>query len=126
MKAYSVDLRHRIVAAVRNGMSKAQAARTFGVGDTSVKRYVNLVELGRSLEPSKAPGKQSKLGQSGMKILEDDLHARPAASYESRAELLCELLGIRVSRDTICRTIRRMGYTKSACIMAHYAKEDKT
>jgi transposase len=112
MKAYSVDLRHRIVAAVRNGMSKAQAARTFGAGATYVKRYVNLVERGRSLEPGKAPGKQSKLGQSGMKILEDDLHARPAASYESRAELLCELLGIRVSKATICRTIRRMGYTR--------------
>jgi hypothetical protein len=45
MKAYSVDLRGKIIAAVGRGMSKAQAARTFGVGATSVKRYVN--ELGR-------------------------------------------------------------------------------
>ena len=35
MKAYSVDLREKIVAAVRRGMSKAQVALTFGVGDTS-------------------------------------------------------------------------------------------
>ena len=38
MKAYSLDLREKIVAAVRRGMSKAQTARTFGVGATSVKR----------------------------------------------------------------------------------------
>jgi len=112
MKAYSVDLRQRIVAAVRSGMSKAEAARTFGVGDTSVKRYVNLAEQGDSLEPGKAPGKQSKLQESGTRLLEADLHERPAASYDIRAELLHELLGIRVSRATICRTIKRMGYTR--------------
>jgi transposase len=112
MKAYSVDLRQRIVAAVRDGMSKAEAARTFRVGATSVKRYVIRAQQGAPLEPGKAPGKESKLGHSGMKLLEEDLHARPAATYENRAELLHELLGIRVSRATICRTIRRMGYTR--------------
>ena len=49
MKAYSIDLREKIVAAVRRGMSKAQAARTFGVGATSVKRYVKLAEEGKPL-----------------------------------------------------------------------------
>ena len=56
MKAYSVDLREKIVAAVRHGMSKAQAARVFGVGATSVKRYVRLAEQGKPLSPGKAPG----------------------------------------------------------------------
>ncbi len=52
MKAYSLDLREKIVAAVGRGMSKAQAARTFGgVGPTSVKRYVKLAEQGKPLSP---------------------------------------------------------------------------
>ena len=93
-------------------MSKAEAARTYGVGATSVKRYVARAQQGESLEPGKAPGNQSKLGHSGMKLLEEDLQARPAATYQNRAELLHELLGIRVSRATICRTIRRMGYSR--------------
>ena len=112
MKAYSVDLRERIVAAVKDGMSKAQAARTFGVGATAVKRYVNLVQQGRSLEPGKAPGKRSKLGESGIKLLEEDLRERPTATYENRARLLHRLVGIEVSKATICRTIKRMGYTR--------------
>ena len=68
MKAYSLDLREKIVDAVlRRGMSKAQAARTFGVGATSVKRYVKLQEEGKPLSPGKAPGKKGKLGQRGIR-----------------------------------------------------------
>ena len=112
MKAYSLDLREKIVLAVRRGMSKAHAARTFGVGATSVKRYVSLAEQGRSLEPGTAPGKQSKLGESGMRLLEEDLHERPTVTYENRARLLHRLLAIEVSKATICRAIRRLGYTR--------------
>ena len=112
MKAYSVDLREKIVAAVRHGMSKAQAARTFGVGATSVKRYVKLAEEGKSLKPGKAPGKKGKLDGSAMKLLEEDLRLRPAATYQKRAALLYELLGVRVSKSTICRVIKRLGYTR--------------
>lgn len=112
MKAYSVDLRERIVAVVRRGMSKAEAARTFGVGATSVKRYVSLAEQRRSLEPGKAPGRESKLGQSGMRLLEEDLHERPTVTHEERTRLLHRLLGIEVSKATVCRAIRRLGYTR--------------
>ena len=79
---------------------------------TSVKRYVARAQQGEPLEPGKAPGKNSKLSESGIKLLEADLHERPVASYDSRAELLYELLGIRVSQATICRTVKRMGYTR--------------
>ena len=70
MKAYSVDLREKIVAAVGRGMSKAQTAHTFGVGATSVKRYVKLAEEGEPLTPGKAPGKKGKLDGNAMKLLE--------------------------------------------------------
>lgn len=112
MKAYSVDLREKIVAAVGHGMSKAQAARTFGVGATSVKRYVKLSEEGKPLTPGKAPGSKGKLDGSGVKLLKEDLHTRPDVTYEKRADLLHELLGIRVSKATICRMVKRLGYTR--------------
>lgn len=54
MRAYSVDLRQKIIEAVWRGMSKAEAARTFGVGSSSVKRYVNMARKGESLAPKKA------------------------------------------------------------------------
>src|SRR5215203_3131508 len=79
---------------------------------TSVKRYLKLVEEGKPLRPGKAPGKRAKLDESAMKLLEEDMHARPAVIYEKRADLLCELLGVRVTKSTICRMVRRLGYTR--------------
>ena len=97
MRAYSVDLRWKIVEAVWRGMSKAEAAHAFGVGISSVKRYVNMAWEGKSLAPKKAPGKERKLDQGATRLLEEDLHRCPEATYGQRARLLFELLGLRVS-----------------------------
>jgi transposase len=69
MDAYSEDLR-RIDSGSsvhERGMGKSEAARTFGVNLSSVKRYVKAVQEGRSLSPGKAPGKQSKLSLRAQK-----------------------------------------------------------
>jgi transposase len=112
MRAYSIDLREKIVDAVRRGMPKVQAARTFGVGISTVKRYVKAAEEGKSLAPKKAPGKKRKLDHGEMKVLEEDLHVRPAVTYKQRADYLFKLLGVKVSESTICRMIQRLGYTR--------------
>ena len=52
------------------------------------------------------------VGESGMRLLEEDLHERPTVTHENRARLLHRLLGIEVSKATICRAIRRLGYTR--------------
>ena len=54
-------------------MSKAQAARTFSVSLSSVKRYVDKAERGEPLAPKKRPGSTPKLDDKAMKLLEDDL-----------------------------------------------------
>jgi transposase len=87
------------------------------VGATSVKRYVRFAEQGRALEPGKAPGKERKLGESGMRLLEEDLHERPTVTYEvtyeNRARLLHRLLGVEVSKKaSICRAIRGLGHAR--------------
>ena len=63
MNAYSEDLRKKIVEAVERGMPKIEAARTFGVGISSVKRYVATARQGRSLVPKKRPGSKPKLDE---------------------------------------------------------------
>ena len=50
MRAYSEDLRKKIVTAIERGMPKAQAARTFDVSLSSVKRYLRMVREGGSLK----------------------------------------------------------------------------
>jgi transposase len=112
MRAYSLDLRSKIVEAVKRGVPKAEAARTFGVGISSVKRYVKMAEESLSLAPKKAPGKRKKLDERAMRLLEEDLESRPAAKLKERVEFLFWVLAVRVSETTVCRMIRCLGYTR--------------
>jgi transposase len=112
MKAYSKDLRQKIVDAVRRGMSKAQAARTFGVGISTVKRYVSKAQRGESLEPGKAPGKRPKMDEQVRKLLEEDLHERPFVTLRERCDYVEAISGVSVSRSAMCRAIARIGSTR--------------
>ena len=77
MKAYSIDLRRKIVSAIERGMPKAEAARTFGVGISTVKRYATKAQRGEPLAPGKAPGKRPKMDEKVSELLEEDLRERP-------------------------------------------------
>jgi transposase len=112
MKAYSEDLRQKIVHAVRRGMSKAEAARTFGVGISTVKRYATKAQKGEPLEPGKAPGKRPKMDERVGKLLEGDLGERPFATLRERCEYVEAVSGVSVSRSTMCRAIARIGSTR--------------
>ena len=112
MKAYSDDLRKKIVQAVERGMPKTEAARSFGVGISSVKRYVAAARQGRSLAPKKRPGSKPKLDQGARRLLEADLHERPAATLPERREFLRRVSGVEVSDSTISRVLRRMGFSR--------------
>jgi transposase len=73
MKAYSKDLRTKILQAVDRGMSKSEAAKTFGVSRSSVKRYAAARREGRPLAPKKHPGSKPKLDRRARKLLEADV-----------------------------------------------------
>ena len=73
MNAYSEDLREKIVEALERGMGKSQAARTFSVSLSSVKRYAKLAQQGRSLAPKNRPGSKPKLDERSRKLLQADL-----------------------------------------------------
>ncbi len=112
MSGYSVDLRRRIVSAAEHGMSKAQAARTFSVSLSSVKRYVNKAKKGESLAPKKRPGSTPKLDEKATKLLENDLRERPYLTLRDRCEYIELMTGLSVSRSTMCRAIARIGPTR--------------
>src|SRR3712207_8569180 len=112
MSGYSEDLRQRIVSSVEGGMSKTQAARTFSVSLSSVKRYVNKAQRRESLAPKKSPGSTPKLDEKARKLLEDDLHERPFARLRDRCEYIEVITGLSVSRSTMCRAIARIGPTR--------------
>lgn len=113
MSGYSEDLRERIVSSVEEGgMSKAQAARTFSVSLSSVKRYVGKAKRGESLAPKKRPGSTPKLDQNARSLLAADLKERPYLTLQERCDYIEAMTELSVSRSTMCRAIARIGSTR--------------
>lgn len=93
-------------------MSKAQAARTFSVSLSSVKRYVGKAQRGESLAPKKRPGSTPKLDEKASSLLAADLEERPYLTLRERCEYIETVTGLSVSRSTMCRAIARIGPTR--------------
>jgi transposase len=73
MRAYSKDLRQKIVEALEHGTPKAQAARLFGVCLSSVKRYSRIARQRGSLSPKKGSGRPPKVDEYAQRLLEEDV-----------------------------------------------------
>ena len=93
-------------------MPKAEAARTFGVGISTVKRYASKIQRGEPLQPGKAPGKRPKMDEQVRKLLQEDLHERPFITLQQRCDYVEAISGVSVSRSTMCRAIARIGSTR--------------
>jgi transposase len=112
MKAYSEDLRKKIVTAIERGMSKAQAARTFDVSLSSVKRYSRIARQGESLQPRKSPGRPRKADEKAQVLLEENVKERPGATISQRRRFLEHITTTTLSDSTVRRLMKRLGFTQ--------------
>jgi transposase len=113
MKAYSEDLRRKIVQAVhQRGMSKSQAARLFDISLSSVKRYSRLARQGKPLTPRKGGGRPPKADEAIRRLLEEDMRKRPAATVAQRRHFLESFAGKTLSEPTLRRLLKKMGFSR--------------
>jgi transposase len=114
MKAYSEDLRSRILAAVDAGMSKCQAARVFGVSRSTIKRYAQRRrETGRLAPKPAARPRPLLIGPDQEAALRAQLGADPDATLAQHAATWQRTQGVRVSLWTMQRAIARLDWTRT-------------
>ena len=112
MRAYSEDLRKKIVTAIERGMPKAQAARLFDVSLSSVKRYAGSARRGEPLTPKTSPGRPHKVGEEARVLLEKDVEERPSATISQRRRFLEYLTATTLSDSTVRRLMKRLGFSQ--------------
>jgi transposase len=112
MKAYSEDLRRKIVDALKRGIPKSEAASLFGVSLSSVKRFARMEREGDSLAPRKPPGRPPKINDTTRRLLEADLADRPAATASERRRYLERMTGESMSDSTLRRLVRKLGHSR--------------
>lgn len=112
MKAYSTDLRERIVRAVERGMTKSQAARTFAVSLATVKNYVRQVQTSGSLAAKPIPGRPRGIPREQDAALVAELRARPDATLAELVATWRATHRAAVSVATMSRAIKRVRWTR--------------
>ena len=112
MKAYSEDLRTRIVRAVVGGMSQPEAARVFGVGERTVKRYWQQWRETGAVTAKPHPGAPPVIAPSQYPAVIAQLTATPDATLAEHCAAWKVATGVTVSRSLWCRLERRVGWTR--------------
>src|SRR5579884_2897543 len=112
MRAYSPDLRAKILAAVDAGMSQRAVAKTFGVGEETIRRYVIARRTTGTLDPRPIPGRPPLIRPDQRELLRAQLVAHPEARLTEHCQLWAQLTGVLVSIYTMSREIKRLGWTR--------------
>ncbi len=110
MRAYAVDLREKLLAAVDAGMGREQAAVVFGVSVPTIERYVRLRRETGSLAPRRVvkPGPAAVKEEAVCGWLPGRLEQYPEATLAEHAAAFTAATGIPVSPATVYRAIHAL------------------
>jgi transposase len=110
MRAYSLDLRQKVVAAYQRGEGTIdEIASLFSVGPTFVKKMLRLNRQGGDLSPlPHGGGHTPKLSDKHLHMIRAEIARNNDVTAEELRELLRNRSGVEVSQPTISRTLARL------------------
>jgi transposase len=110
MKAYSLDLRQKVLAAaLRGDRTIREVADSFGVGTTFVDKVLALHRAGEDLAPRPhGGGYPARLLPRHEKMLRSQVRRRKDATLEELRSHLEEQAGLAVSAATVSRALTRL------------------
>jgi transposase len=108
MKALSIDLRERIVRFVKDGGTKADAARNFNICWRTAQRYCKADKAG-CLAPKRRPGRKRTFESESLRL---------AVARNNDATLKEHAKVFGVSHNAIWKRLRQMAITlkKNSCV----------
>jgi transposase len=109
MRAYSKDLRLRVLAAVDRGMPRREVAQTFGVSTSTVKRYLRLRRQTGGVEAKPIPGPTATKRAALEEGLPAQVSRNPDLTLEEHCELFEEERAVVVSTSTMSRALKNLG-----------------
>jgi|SRR3954453_9215118 transposase len=112
MKAYSVDLRTRVLDALDSGMPRAKAVELFQVSSGSIKRWLRLRHINGDITPQHPSGRIRIITPDQEARLRAQILAAPDASLAEHAAQWTADYGSALSSWTIARALRRIGWSR--------------
>lgn len=121
MRAYSLDLRERVVTAYEKGeQSIAEIAAQFSVGQTFLKKMLRQKRETGSLEPlPTCAGAKKVLSEQHRRFLAVQIKENPDATLAELQESLQAKKKVRVSAATVSRELQEMGLPRKKNHLSH-------
>jgi transposase len=112
MKAYSTDLRERVLAAHARGLSRRELIELFQVSQGSITRWLRQQRLSGDLTPRLPPGRARSIPVDQEAALRRQVEAAPDATLAAHAAQWATDSGSRLSPWTLARALRRLGFSR--------------
>lgn len=112
MKAYSQDLRERVVRAVDQGYKRTDIIKLFGISRATIKRYLKQRRETGHVRRKPILGRPPKKSAPLHAGLVAQLKTSPDATLEMHCQEWEQTSGTRVSTSTMSRAIRQVDWTR--------------
>ena len=112
MRAYSVDLRERVIRAVEADEPRAAVAARFAVSVPTIERWVRLKRETGGLGRRRVPGAVAVKTAGLPGALPGRLAEHADATLAEHCAWWREASGFEVSPATMCRALARLGWTR--------------
>jgi transposase len=125
MKAYSYDLRQRVIRAVNQGRPRAEIVAMFAISLATRKRYLKRQRETSDVRAKPIPGRPPKKGAALQARLPAQLVLYPDATLAEHCQIWETTQGMTVSSATMSRVIQRLNWTrKKKTLRASEQKEE--
>ena len=105
-------VRRKVLGALGRGVPRSEVVSTFGVSESSVRRWRRREEAGSGLEAVTPPGRPRSIDRQGRQELWAQLERKPDATVAEHARLYNQSHGTSLSPRTLARAIVRLGWTR--------------
>ena len=112
MKAYSQDVRERVLGAVDQGIPRSEVVRVLGVSLATIGRYLKPRREMGHVHPKVIPGRPSKKVTPLQASVQAQLEAFPDATLEQHCQYWEQRHGMQVSRWSMSRAIKGLNWTR--------------
>src|SRR6266571_5926291 len=112
MKAYSADLRERVLRAVDQGIPRREIVRVLGVSLATIGRYLKQRRETGHVRPKAIPGRPSKKIRPLQAGMQEQLSAYPDATLAQHCQYWEQSTGMQVSRWSMSRAINKLNWTR--------------
>ncbi len=111
MRAYSLDLRERVLAAVDGGISRPTVASTFRVSERTIARWVARRRTGLPIAGGTGPGRTYGIPDADLPALRRQLEAHPDATLADHL-IAWNATHAAVSQSALVRAMKRANWTR--------------